>query len=287
MRAFRRTAVLVMLAALLPAAGHAADVCTGKIGKLPAVITKPGVWCLKKNFAIADPLITAIDIRTDDVTIDCAGFTLDGRAAGIGTSATAISANGPRSNITIRGCTIRGFQLGISIFDNELGSGHLVEDNLIEGSTRAGIYVLAKGAVVRRNRVLDTGGAPNSDRSTAITVLGDAIDNVVDGMAGAPDVANFSPEGLYAGGVGNFPGVGFLVEGNRVRNLVPKGTGFARGIVTAATSVSIRGNTVAQPSTTTGQGFFCSIGGFARDNEVTNYTTPNQSCSNIHGNVGF
>jgi hypothetical protein len=150
------------------------------------------------------------------------------------------------------------------------------------------IYVLAHGSVVRRNVVTNMLGKTQFLRSTAIVVLGDAIDNVVDGMKAPADAVDFSQEGIYAGGVGNINGVGFVVEGNRVRNLVVKGNGTARGIITAATGASMRGNTVIQPTMTSGQGFFCSLGGQARDNDVINYTTPNTSCIDVDGtNLGF
>ncbi|MEO6026928.1 MAG: hypothetical protein ABIR79_08710 [Candidatus Binatia bacterium] len=135
--------------------------------------------------------------------------------------------------------------------------------------------------------MINTGGAPGSDRASAIVVLGDAIDNVVDGVAGAADVSDFSPEGIYSGGVGNIEGVGFLVQGHRVRNVVPTGTGIARGITTAATRVSVRGNSVVQPTTTNGQGIFCSISRILRDYDVMSYTSGIPSCADASNNVVF
>jgi hypothetical protein len=280
------TALLAVLA-LRPPSAAAAGTCTGTISKLPVVIAKSGVWCLKKNLATAANGITGIDIQADNVTVECNGFTLDGLAAGPATNSTAIAAAGTRSNLTIRNCTIRGFRAGIFINDNEPGSGHLVEDNRLDQITSLGIYVLGHGSVVRRNRVVDTGGAPGSDRASAFVVLGDAIDNVVDGMAGAADVADFSPEGIYSGGVGGIGGVGFLVQGNRVRNLQPKGVGIARGITTAGIQVAVRGNSVVQPAMTNGQGIFCSISGILRDNDVINYSSGIPSCFNASENVVF
>lgn len=292
MRAARRLSAVVFCLAVLTgsslAPADAADNCTGTISKLPAVITKSGVFCMKKNLATADPGITAIDVQADNVTIDCNGFTLDGLAAGPATGSIAIGADGKRFNVTVRHCTIRGFQTGVFINASEPGTGHLIEDNRVEQATGNGIYVLGNGSIVRRNVVVDMVGKAQFGRATGIVVLGDAIDNVVDGITPPADAVDFSAEGIYSGGVGNLSGVGFLVQGNRVRNLVTKGNGFARGITTAATGVSIRGNTVVQPSMTTGQGIFCSIGGAARDNDVLNYSIPNQSCIDFaDSNLGF
>lgn len=121
-------------------------------------------------------------------------------------------------------------------------------------------------------------------------MLGDAIDNVVDGVFGAADVANFSPSGLYSGGVGSISGVGFLVQGNRIRNLVPKGTGEARGLELAGSAQSVRDNTVSQLSSTTGKGVYCSLGSedVLRDNLVRNYTQGLYGgCNDLSGNVVY
>lgn len=292
MRASRSVSALVLSCAVLsgfsPSTVEAGEKCTSAIGKLPVVITKPGVFCMKKNLATAATNITAIDIQANNVTIDCNGFALDGSAAGPTTNTIAIAANGKQSNVTVRNCVMRGFFAGVYVNSNDPGTQHLIEDNRLEAMTALGIYVLGYGSVVRRNVVLNMVARAQTGRSTGITVLGDAIDNVVDGVRAAADAVDFSAEGIYAGGVGGLSGVGFLVQGNRVHNLVPKGMGFARGITTAASGVSIRGNSVVQASLTSGQGFFCSLGGFARDNDVVNYTQPQSSCSDVNGsNLGF
>ena len=168
--------------------------------------------------------------------------------------------------------------------------GYLVEDNRLEQITSQGIYVIGQGSIVRRNTVVNTGGAPGSDRAQAISVLGDAIDNVVDGVFGADDVTDFSPSGLYSGGIGGTNGVGFLVQGNRIRNLVPKGSGEARGLELAGYAQSVRDNTVSQLSSTTGKGVYCSLGSedVLRDNLVRNYTQGLYGgCQDLSGNVVY
>jgi hypothetical protein len=150
--------------------------------------------------------------------------------------------------------------------------------------------VLGRGSIVRRNTVLNTGGAPGEDRAQGITVFGDAIDNLVDGIAGATNVANFAPSGIYSGGVGNISGVGFLVQGNRIRNLVPKGTSQARGLELAGYAQSVRDNTIGQLSSTNGIGIYCSLGSedVLRDNTVRNYTQGLfGGCFDFSGNVVY
>ena len=286
---------IVMLAGLAGAASPALaaesyDGCVGFIDAVPAVITTQGTWCLRKDIATSMSGINAIEIQVSNVTIDCNGFKLGGLAAGPATFSTGIYAYGTLSNITVRHCTIRGFRSGIAIYANDPGTGHLVEDNRLEQITSQGIYVIGQGSIVRRNTVVNTGGAPGSDRAQAISVLGDAIDNVVDGVFGAADVANFSPSGLYSGGVGGISGVGFLVQGNRIRNLVPKGTGEARGLELAGSAQSVRDNTVSQLSSTTGKGVYCSLGSedVLRDNLVRNYTQGLYGgCNDLSGNVVY
>lgn len=295
MRVRTTLVMIILLAGVVGAirsalAAESYDACVGFIDAIPAVITTQGTWCLRKDLATSNPGITAIDIKTSNVTIDCNGFKLGGLAAGPGTFSSGINANGTLSNITVRRCTIRGFRSGIAIFDNSPGTGHLVEDNRLEQITSQGIYVIGNGSIVRRNTVVNTVGAPGSDRAQGITVLGDAIDNIVDGISGDASVADFNPSGIYSGGVGGINGIGFLVQGNRIRNLVPKGAGQARGLELAGYAQSVRDNTVSELSATNGIGVYCSLGSedVLRDNLVRNYTQGLfGGCNDLSGNVVY
>jgi hypothetical protein len=285
-----RLAALALLAGIGTATARAAesyDNCTGFIDSVPTVITMQGTWCLRKDLSTALTGVNAIDIQTSNVTIDCNGFKLGGLAAGPATFSTGIYAYGQRSNITVRNCAIRGFLAGIAIYGNEPGTGHLVEDNRLDQITAQGIYVIGDGSVVQRNRVINTGGAPGADRASGIVVLGDAIDNVVDGIFGAEAVVDFSPQGLYSGGVGNIPGIGFVVRGNRIRNLAPKGNGEAVGIGIAGYGMSVRDNVIAQYLPTAGRGVYCSIGGVLLGNHIYNYSQATSSCVDGGHNLAF
>ena len=59
-------------------AAESYDACVGFVDAIPAVITTQGVWCLRKDLATSNSVITAIDIQTSNVTIDCNGFKLGG-----------------------------------------------------------------------------------------------------------------------------------------------------------------------------------------------------------------
>lgn len=103
-------------------------------------------------------------------------------------------------------------------------------------------------------------------------VTGDAIDDVVDGFTPPTDVNDFLPDGILAGGVGNISIAGIMVRGNRVQNLIPKGSGEARGITIAAYGTSVRDNFIGSLSVT-GKGIYCSFGGIASGNHIYGFST--------------
>jgi len=77
------------------------------------VITSQGVYCLNHDLATAMTSGNAIDIQTNNVTVDCNGYKIGGLAAGPSSVAYGIHADTTRQNITIRNCGIRGFVEGI------------------------------------------------------------------------------------------------------------------------------------------------------------------------------
>ena len=125
---------------LLPGNARAAqsyDNCAGFIDSLPATISTQGVWCLRKDLATSMTSGNAINITTNNVTIDCNDFKIGGLGAGNASTTSGIYANN-RQNVTVRHCNVRGFHYGI-IFNG--GAGHLVEDNRLDNSLYRGIYV--------------------------------------------------------------------------------------------------------------------------------------------------
>ena len=48
--------------------------CRGFIDSLPATITSGGTWCLDHDVATSMTSGAAIDIQSNNVTIDCNGF---------------------------------------------------------------------------------------------------------------------------------------------------------------------------------------------------------------------
>ncbi len=279
-------AALLLLAMLIPARHAQAETfntCAGFIDSIPAVVGTQGVWCLRKDLATNLTGVNAIEIATNNATIDCNGFKLGNLAAGVGTFSVGIYAY-ERSNITVRNCNIRGFRWGIAVYGNDPGSGVLVEDNILEGNTSYGIYAMNYDAIVQGNRVLNTGGSPGATYNQAISSMGDVIVNVIDGVSGSTDVENSSAFGIYAGGAGGSVQDGVVVRGNRIRNLVPTGAGNVRGISTASYMSVVRDNVMVESVPTSGMGMYCNSG-LLFDNVIVNFSTGNSGCIDKSGNV--
>ena len=204
---------------LLPGSARAEtfNTCAGFIDSLPATINSQGTWCLRGNLSTAISSGTAITIATNNVTIDCNNFKIGGLAAGPGTFAVGIGAD-TRLNATIRNCNVRGFRIGINL-DGNSGGNHLVENNRVDNNTLAGIAVDGDGSMVRGNVVSDTGGTTIAfdTRTWGIITTGtvDVIDNTVSNVV-AYQVGQSS-----ASGIGAFVNPGGVIQGNRIRGLVP------------------------------------------------------------------
>ena len=278
-------AVLLVLAwVLVPGSAQAETyhTCAGFITSLPAVISTQGTWCMKQDLATAVTSGNAITINTNNVTIDCNDFKLGGLAAGVGTSALGISAIG-RSNVTVRHCNVRGFYVGIYLEDIA-GGGHAVEDNRLDGNTFNGVLVEGDGSVVRRNRVSDTGGSTVTASPYGIATTGsvDVIDNTVSGMTSTAG-SNANVFGIHT----DF-NVDAEVTGNRVRGLVPDGTGASFGIFNLNSErITMRSNDVHGNGALGSVGFRCTTGtiGNALDNVINRFETGMTNCVDAGGNV--
>jgi len=286
---FRRlTATLLLLPGLIAApfparAAQSLDTCVGFIDTLPATITTQGTWCLRHDLSIAITSGEAITINTNNVTIDCNDFKLGGLAAGAGTQANGIYADG-RLNATVRHCNIRGFLNGVLL--EGTGGGHVVEDNRFDGNTYTGASVAGDGSVVRRNQVTDTGGSSlltvNAFGIWTVDTV-DVIDNTVSGvMPSADGSSNSDAFGIYT-----FNNPNGRVNGNGVRGLVKSGSGVAYGIYNSASGrISLRGNDVSGDGSAGSIGLRCqNSSGSARDNTISGFATTISSCTDSGGNA--
>ena len=280
---FRGACAVLLLAALAPATRPAQaetyQTCAGFIDSLPATITTQGVWCLRKDLSTAMAVGAAINIATNNVTIDCNDFKLGGLAAGDGTRTMGIHATS-RENATIRNCNIRGFMSGVRLLN---GSGHAVLDSRFDNNTHVGIYLYGDGSLIRGNRIMDTGGSTVSTSAYGIlygqSVAGNVVDNVV--------------QGVYASGsMGQVFGISAALSAGEVaRNsisvLQSDSNFFARGIQVPVdgSRVVIRDNTISMPTTAPvyGIGIDC-FDAIVRDNTVSGLTYGQLNCTDAGGN---
>jgi hypothetical protein len=154
-------AAAVLLAS--PAVSFAQN-CTA-ITAVPTTITVPGKYCLAKDFTINSATAKAINIATNDVTLDCDGRMLKNLATANAGSSIGIFAQ-DRNNITIKNCRIiGGFTDGIAVLQNNAVNNKnyyiQIQDNYIAGPYWRGIYALGSAIEVTGNKVYDIGGQLN------------------------------------------------------------------------------------------------------------------------------
>lgn len=271
------TLLLAGMACAPPAvrAAQSYDNCTGFIESLPTTISTSGVWCLHHDLATSISTGNAIEIATNNVTIDCNDFKLGGLAAGNGSQANGISANN-RQNTTIRHCNIRGFLYGIRL---NSGAGHLVEDNRLDNNLYIGIYVTGENSTIRRNRVYDTGGFTNGNGSFGIYAAANIVDNAVSGVFVA--VAGGSVEGITVTGSAN------EVTGNFITGLdltaADNGAVAGYGIDDTAQPSTLANNRIYGPGTRGIWGFDTNVS-FCTGNTIIGFTTAMTDCTDDGGN---
>lgn len=264
----------------LPGAARAETTLCTEIASVPVVITTQGAYCLRKHLSTGQGSGAAITVQTNNVTIDCNGYKLGGQAAGAGSTASGISALG-RLNITVRNCSIRGFNRGISL-RGVPGGGHQVIDNRLDFNLHYGIDVAGTGNLVQRNRVIGTGGKPDTQSGFGIFAEADVLDNTVEGVS--PSAADAWPTGIVVSGAGS------VARGNRVSGLVRKGTGLAMGIHVSGRSITVAENTVSAATTTGGYGIRgLSISGvqstICQQNRIVRFSTAFGDCLDNYGNA--
>jgi hypothetical protein len=230
-----------------------------RISAVPAVITTPGVHCLKRSFATAITAGTAIEIQASDVVLDLNGWSLTGPGV-FGMEAVGIAADG-HEKITIRNGTVRGFRAGIQL----IGLAGPTRENIVEhvranDNTQIGILVHGTGSIVRNNQVTGTGlnglglatGIAGAGQGMAI-VNNDVTETMVPKIGGS---GTATAQGIQCCG---FTGSG-IVENNRVFNSTkPSGGGpeTTEGIIIAFTYGVVVNNRVLTMNR-------CIRGGFGR-----------------------
>jgi len=272
----RRLLAMLFLSGLASMPIHAETFhsCAVVIPSIPAVISNQGVYCLTHDVNTAVTSGNAIDIQTNNVTIDCNGYKIGGLAAGTSSQTVGINATN-RQNITVRNCTLRGFVEAIRL---DGGAGHLVEDNRLDNNLFVAMYIAGDNNRVRRNAVFDTGGFVGSSQSVGLSIEANAVDNTVAGVFAVGTDPNTAGIIMY--------GDGTEARGNQVSGVVTSGAGVAGGIQANGVGVTLRDNSIAAASSTPGTG----LGGHgATDticigNTIHKFTTAMANCQDGGGN---
>ena len=144
------------------------------ITHIPAVINKPGPYCLEADHELSMNGGIAIDIQSANVRVDFAGHTLTNR---YGVNNTAVAVQGySQSNVEVSGGAIIGFREGIILESHGngcvSGSGpYRVRDMTVSRAYSRGISLEGCQLQVQSNSVLDT-GINTRINATGISVIG-------------------------------------------------------------------------------------------------------------------
>ncbi len=228
-------ALLVTLVIFHPVRAETID-CT-PITTLPSIITEQGIYCLTGNLSTAMTSGNAIEIQTNNVTIDLNAWKLGGLAAGIGTAANGIYGF-DRKNVTIRNGTVRGFYRGI-LLDGPNAQGNLIEDVRAEQNTFLGIGTVGRGDIIRRNQVVDTGGS--NLNLAGISASGAGVRMLDNDIVGVTATGTSTAYGIF-----QQSGVGTVIEGNRIAEIAHSGSGLSYGIyLTGSSNGLVCGNRIS------------------------------------------
>lgn len=216
-RTLQMAVLLGVITVLCPALAQAETENCTEIAALPAVVTSPGIYCLKSHLVTSITTGPAITIASSNVVLDFNGFSISNTSAGIGTAASGVFFDG-RKNITIRNGSIIGFMRGILVWANAgAAQGLLIEEMRISESRFAGILLsisstAGSSAVVRDSQVNRTGGTtdPSFTNSYGIFLAGGAVTLINN------DVKSVTPQGGQSYGIYSHIAVDHMIVNNRV-----------------------------------------------------------------------
>jgi hypothetical protein len=269
---------LLALAAALAAAGaspavrsaESTDGCTAYIDSLPAALGSPGTYCLRADEAFTPTSGTAIVINSDDVTIDCNDFKINGLAGGDATDARAIGANGFFNNPVIRRCVVRGFRYGTYLFTSDT----VVEDSRFDENTEVGIFLQGRRSRVRRNHVTNTGGSTFTADPSPIAIWVGSDSEVTDNTISVVYTTGGTSAPTAIRGWDSFQPTGSIgsISGNRISGIERAG-GDHFFMITLTGGAVVSGNRfVAATAPTAAGAVYCSTNAFLGNGLVTDNT---------------
>jgi len=190
-------------------------------GGFPYKITQPGSYRLSGNLTVPDANTTAIQVLTDDVTIDLNGFSIVGPVVCTGvpsvTSCSPLPTNG-------------GFNPNAGVaaasFDNIA-----VVNGVVRGMGQFGIILNGRGSIVRNVRAMSNGFIGISVNAGSTVSGSTATANASDGIFATQSTVSGNAA-TQNGGRGlevDCPGsvVGNTASGNALGNLFTVGAGCA------------------------------------------------------------
>jgi hypothetical protein len=150
----------------------------------------------------------------------------------------------------------------------------------MDANTYIGIEIAGDAGAVRHNLVADTGGSTIvGGYAVGIKATGavDLIDNTISGVVGNPNASG----NALAYGISTHSLAG-TIAGNRIRGLVPSGTGTVHGINNQENGrISIRENDVTGNGGA-GTGIFCTFPrGSALGNVISGFSTGLSGCTSL------
>lgn len=235
--------------------------CTA-ITYAPYNIIEEGIYCFSGNLAVSITTGNAITIEVDNVVIDLNGWSLDGLIPRKGVGIYAYQ----RKNITIRNGTIRGFQRGVWLKDDDpfiISQGHLVEDVRADKCAFAALQIEGSDNIARRNQVVDT---INTGFAYGISIRGPR------GRALNNDIGNTATEGPFkARGLYFFKAHGSFAEGNRIADHSSVGGSTFGLSIETSDDVLVRSNSIINADNG-----ICYLGSTGKymDNLTSNVATP-------------
>jgi hypothetical protein len=261
-----------MTLALGAPSAHAETTLCQVITSLPTTISSAGVYCLQGDLTTSIVHGAAVLINSNNVVLDCNGFKIGGLSAGPASKAVGIRTSQPRANIEIRGCSVRGYDVGIVLE----GAGHVVRGNRIDESLSLGIKITnGDGSLIDDNVVAQS-------KLMAIYTSGsvDIVNNLVDGVG--PDIDDL----IALDGISVSNSTGGTIVGNRLRNV----DGMAIRVSQSVSGVLISNNAIGGSGAQSRQTIQCGPGdGSAQadvvvGNMMATYNPP-FGCTDGGGNV--
>lgn len=290
----RSITALALLATCFVSPAQAETTLCTEITSLPATLSAQGNYCLKRDLSTSLASGNAITIAANNVTIDCNGYKVGGLAAGASTRAHGFHAT-DRSNITIRGCNLRGFYRGI-VLEGASSAGHLIEGNALNGNTYLGMRIHGEGNTIRGNRVVNTGGTDDPNGTYGGILLNGSSGHIVDNdIAGVASTAGSNTvKGIFITGPRN------VIASNRISDLVASPDSIVMAILVSGANempmqAILRGNSVLMPPGTQGYAVYVKVpSSVCRDNDLLGFdaawlesqaTTALDGCTDAGGNV--